>query len=288
MNIIDAIPNHSARIFSLDYSLVPESRYPTQLQQIAKAYEYLLTTTSADKIIVAGDSAGAALLISFLLHINRPCPDVNTTHKLSTPAALLLISPWCHINSRHTSTSRPARAVDEDFLDTAMLDEYARLYTGATTPSSSLSFFFPLKFYIAAFKGLYEQLLDPPYTSKWITRAKLSVPESRSDPKDSSIHSYLCKSPYRNPFAVLDYPDWLADAIPNQTMVIYGGKEVMAGDIIEFTNALKRVSKGTVEVHSRWKWGWHAWPMILMYLGTDSEETGLGVRLIADFITRKQ
>lgn len=50
---------------------------------------------------------------------------------------------------------------------------------------------------------------------------------------------------------MLDYPDWLAEAIPNQTMVIFGGKEIMAGDIIEFINVLKRVSKGTAEVYSR-------------------------------------
>lgn len=286
VNITDAIPNHSARIFSLDYSLVPESRYPTQLQQIALAYEYLLTTTTADKIIIAGDSAGASLLISFLLHINRPCPDVSTTRELSTPAAMLLISPWCHIDSKHASTSPPATSGDEDFLDTAMLAEYARLYTGATTLNSSPSLVFPVQFYITALKALCRQLMDPPYTSKWITRAKLSVLESRQDPRDSSIHSYLCKSPYRNPFAVLDYPDWLSEALPKTTMVIYGGKEIMAGDIIEFTDGLKRACKGTVEVHSRWKLGWHVWPLVLMYLGNDSEETESGVRLIADFITR--
>lgn len=99
--------------------------------------------------------------------------------------ALLLISPSCHINSRHASTSRPAKAVDEDFLVTTMLDEYARLCTRATTP---LSLLFRLQFYIAAFKGLFRQLLDPPYISKWITRAKIPVLESRSDPKDSPIH----------------------------------------------------------------------------------------------------
>src|SRR5271170_4997877 len=103
MNIIKAVPNHSMRIFSLDYSLVPESRYPTQLRQVALAYEHLLTTTSADKIIMAGDSAGASLLICFLLHVIRPCPDLDPpTHPFPTPASLILISPWCRIDSPHT------------------------------------------------------------------------------------------------------------------------------------------------------------------------------------------
>ena len=125
-----------------------------------------------------------------------------------------------------------------------MLDEYARLYTGVITPQSTLSLLFPLQFYIAAFKGLCSQFLDPPYTSKWITRAKLSVLESRQDPRDSSIHSDLCKSPYRNPFAALDLPEWLGDASSKKTMAIYVGKEIMAGDIIEFTERLNSVSKG--------------------------------------------
>ena len=288
MNVVETIPNHALRIFSLDYSLVPEARYPTQLQQLAKAYEYLLSSTPADKIVIAGDSAGASLLLSFLLHIIRPCPELEAASRpLSTPAAVILISPWCHIDSRHTPTSS-AKAADEDFLDTTMLDEYARLYTGATRPQSSSSLLFPFQFYIAAFKGLCRQLFDSPpyYTSKWITRAKLSVLESRQDPRDSAIHSYLCKSPYRNPFSALDHPDWLAQALPSNAMVIYGEKEIMAGDIIEFITGLKKVSRGEVEVHTRWKLGWHAWPMVVMYLGKDLTETRSGVNLIADFITR--
>ena len=286
MNIVDAIPNHAVRIFSLDYSLVPEARYPTQLQQLADAYEYLLSRTPANKIIIAGDSAGASLLLCFLLHIVRPCPELAPPSRpLSTPASVILVSPWCHIDSRHIPTSS-AKVADEDFLDTTMLDEYARLYTGATRPQSSFSLLFPFQFYIAAFKGLCRQLLDPPYSSKWITRAKLAVLESRQDPRDSSIHAYLCKSPYRNPFAALDHPDWLAQALPSKAMVIYGEKELMAGDIIEFITGLKKVSQGNVEVHTRWKLGWHVWPMVVMYLGKDLEETQSGVDLIADFITR--
>ena len=285
MNIVDTIPNHTARIFSLDYSLVPEARFPIQLQQIASAYEYVLSRTPAQKIVIAGDSAGASLLLSFLLHIARPCPNLEPPSRpLSTPAAVILVSPWCRIDSRHTASS--SKAADEDFLDTAMLDEYARLYTGATSPQSFLSLLFPLQFYIAAFKALCRQLLDPPYTSKWITRVKISVLESRQDPRDSSVHSNLCKSPYRNPFAALDHPDWLSEALPSKAMVIYGEKEIMANDIIEFITGLKNVSRGDVEVHTRWRLGWHAWPMVIMYLGKDSQESQSGVDLVANYITR--
>jgi acetyl esterase/lipase len=287
MNVIRAIPDHSARIFSLDYSLVPESRYPEQLQQVARGYEYLLSTTSADNIVVGGDSAGASLLLSLLLHIIRPCPDLEPASRpLRTPASIVLISPWCRVDSGHSWTSRPTTVVDEDFLDTEMLDSYARLYTGTSTPQTSLSVLFPVQFYIAAFKGLCVQLQHPPYTVKWITLAKLNVLESTRDPDDSQKHTALCASPYLNPFAALQHPEWLADALPMSTLIVFGGKEMMAGDIIEFAQGVKKVSKGNVEVRSRWRLGWHAWPMALMYLGRDTEETESGVKLIAQFVTR--
>lgn len=287
MGIIHSIPNRSLTIFSLDYSLVPEARYPTQLQQVVTAYKYLLTVASSDKIIVAGDSAGASILISFLLHIVRPNPALGApSHPLSTPAGVILISPWCRLDSYHESRSHPANTVDEDYLDPAILDEYARLYTGATIPQSPLPILFPLSFWLSALKGLINALFDPPYTSKWLTLARIAALESHQDPRDAPIHSYLCKSPYRNPFAALDYPDWLADALPQNTLVIYGGKEAMASDILEFTDGLKRLSKGSVRVETRWKLGVHSWPVMDMYLGLNTDETQCGVLLIAEYVTK--
>jgi len=46
MGIVDTVPGHSIRVFSLYYSLALEARFPTQLQQIAEVYRYLLTQTS--------------------------------------------------------------------------------------------------------------------------------------------------------------------------------------------------------------------------------------------------
>lgn len=289
INIVNSIPNHSLRIFSLEYSLVPEARYPTQIQQLALAYEHILTTISPDNIILAGDSAGATIIFSFLLHISRPCPDLKSPSPvLSAPQAIILISPWCQIDWRHssTSTSRPAKPIDEDFLDATMLDEYARLYTEATDPKSSPSWIFPLRFYLTAFGNLGHQLMNLPYTSKWITRAKLAVLQSGYDPRASDVHTSLCNSPYRNPFAALQHQQWLRDSLPKNCLVIYGEKEIMAGDIIAFTRDLKKVSKGNIEVHSRWKLGWHVWPLVAMYLGKDTSETESGVKVIGEYIKR--
>lgn len=298
MGIVDAVPGHSIRIFSLDYSLVPEARYPTQLQQIAHAYEYLLTTTTPENIIVAGDSAGASLLLSFLLHIARPNPDIPTKseQRIPPPASLILISPWCNIDSHHQSPggTPPIAVVDEDFLDTGMLDEYARLYTGASSLNIPVSLLFPLQFYVTALKSLARQLVHSPatYTTKWITRAKLSALESQRSPESATIHTFLSTSPYRNPSAALDHPEWLGDALPPHTLVTYGEKEIMVDDIRRFTEGMQnachdaRGNEKEVQVVSRRRTGWHAWPMVLMYLGSSFEETNAGINLIAEFITR--
>ena len=210
INIVKSIPNHSLRTFSLEYSLVPEARYPTQIQQLALAYEHILMTVSPENIVLAGDSAGGTIIFSLLLHISRPCPDLKApSPTLAAPKSIILISPWCQIDSRQAFTSLPLRQVDEDCLDAAMLDEYALLYTEATNPKSPPSLTFPLRFYLMAFANQYRQLLNLPYTSKWITRAKLAVLQSGADPRVLDVHSSLCNSPYRNPFAALRHEEWL-------------------------------------------------------------------------------
>jgi len=60
----------------------------------------------------------------------------------------------------------------------------------------------------------------------------------------------------------------------------------MAGDIIAFAKDLEKVSKGNIEVNSRWKLGWHAWPMVAMYLGKNTNETKSGVKVTGKYIKR--
>lgn len=45
-------------LFALDYTLVPEATYPTQLQQTLTGYKYVLSLVdSASSVVVSGDSA---------------------------------------------------------------------------------------------------------------------------------------------------------------------------------------------------------------------------------------
>jgi epsilon-lactone hydrolase len=77
----------SLRVFSLDYRLAPEHRYPAALDDVVAAYEWLLAQgTPASLISVAGDSAGGGLVLSCLLRIR----DAG----LAVPACAVCFSPW--------------------------------------------------------------------------------------------------------------------------------------------------------------------------------------------------
>ncbi len=70
-----------ARTLIIDYRLAPEHAFPAALQDCATAYEWLLARpTPPGEIILAGDSAGASLVLSLLLDLRdrrRPLPALG-------------------------------------------------------------------------------------------------------------------------------------------------------------------------------------------------------------------
>ncbi|KAF7921119.1 uncharacterized protein EAE97_011387 [Botrytis byssoidea] len=117
-------------IFALEYSLVPDESYPTQLHETFAGYKFVLSMTDdPSKICVSGDSAGATLILSLLLHIARPDiansdPSIERVHT-ETPAMAVLISPWTTLESpQHKNTS-------SDYLDADSLHLYAHQYAGS-------------------------------------------------------------------------------------------------------------------------------------------------------------
>lgn len=107
-------------IFALEYTLVPDAVYPTQLQQMMHGYEWLYSRVQdTTRICLSGDSAGATLCLSHLLHIHK-----TATYESGRPAFALLISPWTHMASPLN------RDTTSDYLNADTLQLYGQQYAG--------------------------------------------------------------------------------------------------------------------------------------------------------------
>ncbi len=71
-------------VFSIDYRLAPEHRFPTAADDVAAGWDWLCTDGGLDpeNVVMAGDSAGGHLAVDLLL-------QPNTAH----PSGLVLLSP---------------------------------------------------------------------------------------------------------------------------------------------------------------------------------------------------
>ncbi|MCJ1265176.1 hypothetical protein MMC22_005051 [Lobaria immixta] len=107
-------------IFALEYSLVPDATYPTQVEQTMAGYEYVCSVTKdASRVCVGGDSAGATLILSLLLRLARWNNDK------SRPGYAVLISPWT------TLVSPKNRDTASDYLNANSLHLYGRQYASS-------------------------------------------------------------------------------------------------------------------------------------------------------------
>lgn len=87
-------------VYTLDYRLAPEHPFPAGLDDAVAAFGELVTERgfSADRVAVAGDSAGGGLSLATARRL------VDTTGL--RPAALALISPWVDPGSREAPFER--------------------------------------------------------------------------------------------------------------------------------------------------------------------------------------
>ncbi|EFQ95178.1 hypothetical protein CFE70_006703 [Pyrenophora teres f. teres 0-1] len=107
-------------LFALEYTLVPDATYPTQLHETVAGYEYVLSLAhSSTRVVVGGDSAGATLMLSFLLYLSE-----HTKLRHQKPGLAIMISPWVTIVSRNN------RNTESDYLNSASLQQYGRQYIG--------------------------------------------------------------------------------------------------------------------------------------------------------------
>ena len=81
-----------ATVLIPDYRLAPEHPFPAAVEDAIRAYVWMLDQgTDPATITVAGDSAGAGLVLSLLLTLKR--------EGLRMPGAALLLCPWIDFNS---------------------------------------------------------------------------------------------------------------------------------------------------------------------------------------------
>ncbi|EHY56400.1 hypothetical protein ABEF92_006644 [Exophiala dermatitidis] len=121
-------------VFALEYTLVPDAQWPTQFKETVAGYNFLCETFgegSAAKISVSGDSAGATLVLSMLLHLEGDEQNPNN-QRLSRPTLAILLSPWTHL------VSELNRNTASDYLDKDSLHLYARQYAGGAATTDNL------------------------------------------------------------------------------------------------------------------------------------------------------
>ena len=108
-------------ICALEYSLVPNATYPTQLRETLAGYKYCLSLVrSSSQVCVSGDSAGGTLVLSLLLCLS----DFSGKLRDSMPGLAVLISPWA------TIVSPQNRNTSSDYLDADSLKLYGSQYVG--------------------------------------------------------------------------------------------------------------------------------------------------------------
>ncbi|RCH95512.1 hypothetical protein CU098_006087 [Rhizopus stolonifer] len=165
-------------IMSIDYRLAPEYKYPSLVEDVVRAYEYLTRTLQVDanKIIVSGDSAGASLILEMLFITHDPSmfeivtddESGPTLTELPRPAAAVFSSPlvtdktnsasWKHNVKYDYITQYTAKIIKKDYFEPVTDAEEDNPILGIAKLESGFHAFLPEQ--VLMFIGNKEVLRD--------------------------------------------------------------------------------------------------------------------------------
>ena len=115
---------------ALDYRLAPEHPFPAPVEDTLAAYRFLIDGgMRANRICIAGDSAGGGLVVAAMLAIR----DAG----LPQPGCGWCISPWADMQA--TGASMVDNAERDPTVQKAGILDFAGLYLGGADPRSPLA-----------------------------------------------------------------------------------------------------------------------------------------------------
>ena len=109
------------RVATLDYRLAPEAPWPASVDDALAAYRALLEQFPAQRLVIAGDSAGGGLAFVTLLRALR--------QGLPMPACLVAFSPWVNQQSDGISFDDPS--INDPLISRQDADFFAEQYAPA-------------------------------------------------------------------------------------------------------------------------------------------------------------
>jgi acetyl esterase/lipase len=173
----------SADVFVIDYRLLPDYNYPTQIDDALSAYRWLLQSGyDNDNIVIVGDAAGGNIALEATLRQMRA--------KRPLPAAVAVVSPITDL--ARTGASMKSDAGAEKAIDGLRSDTVRKAYLGGTAPTdpdasplyADLTGFPPLLMQV----GSRETLLDD--TLRLADKAKTAGVDVTSEVWPGMIHQW--------------------------------------------------------------------------------------------------
>ncbi len=118
------------RVLVVDYRLAPENVFPAAVEDATASYRWLLDQgIEAERIAVAGDSAGGGLAVSLMVNLKNL--------GLPLPKVAALLSPWVDLAMTGESAERNAEA--DAMISPAAITKFATAYLGESDPKAPLA-----------------------------------------------------------------------------------------------------------------------------------------------------